>query len=175
MLPAVDLSAEDYTDATQWRKVNTVEVRAIERATLIATDQSITKGKGGVITTNQLQAQAIARIEDSTITATGDGDVLVDAQNIASLDASSLTKSGGLEVVGVVVAFNTIGWDASNILFQTLDALLGDSLLTGLFEDDQDGAQAFIQNSSVTATASGGSTSCTTISSSSARKTIRPG
>ena len=133
---------------------NNIEVDASETAAMTALDQSVIKASseatGGLITTNQLQSQTVANVTDSDL-ATGQGDIVVDAENAASLDASSLTASKASESVGVVVAINTVGWDASNILFQGLDALLGDTLLTGLVEKQQDGAQAYILNSTVRA------------------------
>ena len=35
--------------------------------------------------------------------------------------------------MGATLAFNTLGWIPQNVLFSTLDALLGDSLLAGAF------------------------------------------
>ena len=157
--PPVDLSAEDYTDAKLWRKLDpaeldAVEVSAIEAASLTALDQSLLSGKGGLITTNQLQAQAIARIENSQVTAEegGDvGDVHVHAENVATLQATAQPESKAGETVGIVVAFNSVGWDASNILFQALETLLGDAAFTSLLEADQDGAFAFIRDTTVEA------------------------
>jgi hypothetical protein len=129
-----------------------VEVSAVEQGTMVAYDQSIvsagSQAGGGIVTTNQLQAQAIAKITDSDVT-TLSGDVTVNADNVATLEATSNTKSSAAESVGIVLSFNTIGWDASNILFQAIDALLGTDAFTSLFEDDQDGAIAFIEDSKI--------------------------
>ena len=39
----------------------------------------------------------------------------------------------GAQAVGVELAFNTIGWKRSNLLFDALDALLGDPLISTAF------------------------------------------
>ena len=38
--------------------------------------------------------------------------------------------TSGSQSVGVELAFNTIGWERSNLLFAALDALLGDPLIS---------------------------------------------
>ena len=60
---------------------------------------------------------------DSTVTTTA-GDVTVDAQNTSAITAeiTSKTTSKGISV-GVTLAFNTIGWDSQNILFNFADAI----------------------------------------------------
>ncbi|MCO6459637.1 MAG: hypothetical protein J5I93_30345, partial [Pirellulaceae bacterium] len=144
-----------YLENTHVDAGGTVRIAADESARLSTNDSSTVQANneaaGGSITTNQLQAQALAYLRDSDVTATSGGDVVVDARNVAELIASSQTQSKADSSVGVVVAFNTVGWNASNLLFQAFDALLGDDILTGLHEDDQDGARAFIENSAVSA------------------------
>ena len=52
--------------------------------------------------------------------------VLVDAKNTAALtvDNKSMVATGDTGV-GIILAFNSIGWEPSNILFNTIDALFG--------------------------------------------------
>ena len=45
--------------------------------------------------------------------------------------------SSGAESIGVILAFNTIGWGPSNVLFQAVDALLGDPLISSAFDGEQ--------------------------------------
>src|SRR5262249_4684899 len=49
-----------------------------------------------------------------------------------STSSSGTSGSGGTSV-GVTLAFNSIGWQAQNVLFNALDALLGDPLLASAF------------------------------------------
>ena len=78
----------------------------------------------------------------STLTATGanapDGTAAlwIDAENTSNITAttqaqtsSSSSGGGNATSVGLVLAFNTIGYDASNVLFNAVDALLGNALL----------------------------------------------
>src|SRR6185503_9214057 len=59
---------------------------------------------------------------------------------------TSATSSGG-QAVGVTLAFNTIGWAPSNLLFQSLNALIG----TDIGTQTPAQVQAYIKNSSVNA------------------------
>ena len=62
-----------------------------------------------------------------------------------------MTTSGDT-AVGVTLAFNTIGWEAQNLLFNTLDALLGSPEISDAFDNEQPAeVQATIQDSTVTA------------------------
>lgn len=87
----------------------------------------------GTIATNIVQSSATATISDSDVTTTGS--VVVAAQNVSSIEAdtqSSAYTSGG-DTAGVTLAFNTIGFGASNVLFNGIDALLGDDLISDAF------------------------------------------
>src|SRR5207244_4050849 len=61
----------------------------------------------------------------------GTGAITVQASNTASVhaDIQGSVKSKGTSV-GVTLAFNTIGWEAQNFLYNTIDALFGTSLGT---------------------------------------------
>jgi hypothetical protein len=126
-----------------------VSVLATEAATLSAFDASYVEGTGqvgigGIMVTNELNSTARAFVTDSRVTATAGG-ILIDARNLAVMDATALTStSAKTQAVGVVVAFNSAGYDGSNILFQALDALLGSEYL---IEQDPVGAHAYSENS----------------------------
>ncbi|MFZ0531010.1 MAG: hypothetical protein WAL91_10810, partial [Propionicimonas sp.] len=124
-----------------------VTVRALEQAFLraIADSSIISSGGGsfgsrggnsiavgGTIATNVVLSEARATITDSTVTTTGD--VLVEARNLSQLDAktANLTQSAG-KTIGVTLAFNSIGWKSQNILFNAVDAILGDPLISKAF------------------------------------------
>ena len=71
----------------------------------------------------------------------------VDAENTSQMDAKTLSAtSSGETAVGVVLAFNTIGWQAQNVLFNTLDALVGSSIGT----EQPAQAKAYIQDTPLT-------------------------
>src|SRR5262249_21971325 len=120
-----------------------VLVQAKETATLTATTTSEMKAAkssttgakpgstssspllvGGLIGTNLVQSAADAELRHSTVTTTGAGTdvggVTVDSENTATLSASTTngaSSTGGGTVVGVTLAFNTIGWKSENVLF----------------------------------------------------------
>jgi hypothetical protein len=79
-----------------------------------------------LIATNLILSSADAHINDSDITTTNSGSIFVVARNTSEIDATiiSATSSGDTDV-SVTLAFNTIGWESQNILFQTIDALNG--------------------------------------------------
>ena len=79
----------------------------------------------GALAVNSVISSTDAFIVDSRVTAR-DGDVVVEASNESRLFAdtrTSLTSEGN--TYGFVVAFNTLGYRAQNLLFDSFDALLG--------------------------------------------------
>ena len=146
-----------------------VSLQAIENAEILATADSSASSSGGsafgtgtslaingTIATNNVLSSAQAFVQDSTINV-GDanpddssnvGNVSLDAQNISTIDATthSATTSGA-ESVGVLLAFNTIGYRPQNVLFDSLDALLG----TGIGDQQPAKVQAYIQDSNIQA------------------------
>ena len=55
--------------------------------------------------------------------------VSIHARNDSLIDATvNSTVESGDKAVGLVLAFNTIGWDAQNLLFKAVDALIGTNL-----------------------------------------------
>ena len=106
-----------------------VTVSAQESASLWATDDSAMEviATGGLVTTNVLLASATASITGSRITTTpgGGGDIVVTATNAATLAAHALSTISGIEAVSVVLAFNSVGWRPTNLLFNLAQAVLG--------------------------------------------------
>jgi hypothetical protein len=138
----------------------TVSVTATESAAIRAVNESTVTSEGGslvisgrsiavnaVIATNLVLSMAHACVTDSDLT-TNNGDVVVEAANSSAIDARirSDTTSNGVSV-GVTLAFNTIGWDAQNFLFNTVDALLS----TGIGTEIPAEAKASIERSEVDA------------------------
>ncbi|KPA18285.1 hypothetical protein MHK_001497 [Candidatus Magnetomorum sp. HK-1] len=138
-----------------------LEVSATEDMIIKATADSTTESSGGnafgdgqslavngVIATNLILSQADSHISNSVVQ-TNTGDVHVDAKNSSIIDAKTLSSTtSGDTGVAVTLAFNTIGWDAQNILFATLDTLLGTDALGNADPSD---VKAYIQNSSIDA------------------------
>ena len=121
-----------------------VSVTALETATIVATDSSSVIADGcspfandsgtcvGVnflFVTNLVLSGAEAYVIDSTVTA--GGDVAVTTANTSTISATieSETRSFGVSV-GVVLAFNTVGVDSQNVLFNIADAILGLDIAT---------------------------------------------
>ncbi|MBL8812160.1 MAG: hypothetical protein JNM43_18495, partial [Planctomycetaceae bacterium] len=109
-------------------------INAVENSKVVAKGGSFT-GQGpsvavnGVVATNLVKSSADAYAKDSDLTVTGG--VTIQAENessIRSLIRSSIDSAG--VGVGVTLAFNTVGWDAQNFLFNTVDAIAGNVLGT---------------------------------------------
>ncbi|MFZ1384379.1 MAG: hypothetical protein WAS02_05675, partial [Propionicimonas sp.] len=152
----------DYNDVRSvveayLRKVNlvaaSVSVQALGLGSISVSDESVIvpwEGFGAVIVTNTVLADADAHIVDSTITA--GGDLVVNAENAAQIDASAYSSITAWTAISAVVAFNSIGWKSSNILFNALDALLGDPLISTAFDGEQPAdALAYLRNTTVDA------------------------
>src|SRR5207253_11150288 len=105
-----------------------------------------------LIATNVVQSAADAHITGGSVTNAAGG-VTVDARNTATIDASALNAvtTGGTGV-GVTLAFNSIGWKPQNILFNTVDAIIGDPAVSTAFNGEvPSGATAYIEDSTVDA------------------------
>ena len=88
----------------------------------------------GVIATNIVQSSAVASIVNSAVTSTGD--VTVAAENVSAIIAetqAAAAKENGGDTFGITMAFNTIGWDAQNFLFNGIDAIIGDDTIADAF------------------------------------------
>ena len=85
----------------------------------------------GVIATNTILGGAEAYAQNSSLTTITSGNIDVGATNTMSVHAmiNNTTISNGISV-GVTLAFNTIGIESQNFLFNTLDALFGTNLGT---------------------------------------------
>jgi hypothetical protein len=137
-----------------------LSLAALENVTLKSTIDSAVSSSGGsafgegmslavngTIATNTVLSQASATITDSSIT-TQSGDINLNAQNISAIDATvqSVTSTGA-NAVGATLAFNTIGWQPNNLLFDSLDFLMG--LPLGVEQPAQ--VEASILNSTINA------------------------
>ncbi|MDP2084687.1 MAG: hypothetical protein Q8K20_05785, partial [Gemmobacter sp.] len=146
-----------------------ITVTAVENATMNALVDAATSSSGGsvqgtgtsvavgaIIATNMMLGGATARVIDSTLTAgeqaaSGKGNITVEALNTADMLAenTALVATGDTGV-GVFLAFNSVGWQPSNILFNTIDALLGDPLISGAFNGETPvNADAYVLNSTL--------------------------
>src|SRR5690606_34772284 len=118
----------------------------VENAVLNATTDSSATASGGsafgdgqviavngLIATNLLLSEAPAFVVDSDLTSTA-GNILVDARNTSTMDATTLSATtSGDKAVGIVLAFNSMGREAQNLLFNTVDALIGSPEISDAF------------------------------------------
>ena len=113
------------------------------------TGQGTSLALSGVITTNLVLSKANASVVDSFVTASGD--VTVSATNASQIDATTeSTSSSGANALGIQLAFNSIGWKATNLLYNALDALIGDPTIQGAFGGQQPAETiAFVSGSRV--------------------------
>ncbi|MBF0461945.1 MAG: hypothetical protein HQL87_11155, partial [Magnetococcales bacterium] len=143
--------------------VGDVILTADETATILAhNDASVTAddlGIGVVIATNNVLSGANAYLLNSAVTTTAltqgtttvqQGDVLVDASNTSTIEATVDSAIEASTSVGVVLAFNSIGWESQNFLFNTADALFG----TSLGHEKSAETQAWTQNTTIDASGS---------------------
>lgn len=87
---------------------------------------SVSLAVNGTIVTNLVLSTVDATITNSDVTVTGASDLAVRSTNDAKIDArvnSAMTSD--MVAVGVTLAFNTVGWAAQNLLYATIDALIG--------------------------------------------------
>ncbi|MCR9199662.1 MAG: hypothetical protein NXI04_13535, partial [Planctomycetaceae bacterium] len=143
--------------------VGSVTITAVESAVIRATTDAETESSGGsafgegtslavggYIATNNVLSTADALVRDSVITTTGTGsDIEVLGENTAVITAKTLSSaSTGDTAITGTLAFNSIGYAAQNLLFNTVNALLGSSVLgTGIPAD----TSATVQDSTLTA------------------------
>ncbi|WP_396431920.1 hypothetical protein, partial [Limnohabitans sp.] len=115
-----------------------LQVLALESARIAAKlSGTVTTGASGfgassmaanaLIATNLVLTDSQAQVRDSTLAV--DGSAEIAARNASTIAASNqaVTQGGG-SAVGATLAFNTIGWQAQNVLSAGVDALLGSSL-----------------------------------------------
>ena len=161
---AVEAFIDDFDVATS---NGDIEVSALEQASLRSLVEGIASSSGGsaygtgtslavngTIATNLVLSSAEAYVTGSTVAAADAGDdeglgnISVTASNSSTLDATLLSStSSGDTAVGVSLAFNTIGWAPQNLLFNTIDALVGSSIGT----EDPASVRAYVEDTDVTA------------------------
>ncbi|MFO8091285.1 MAG: LEPR-XLL domain-containing protein, partial [Desulfatiglandaceae bacterium] len=146
-----------------------VIVTATEGATILATTDAtavasggsaygtgVVIGANGVMATNMILSQADAYLDDSIVNAVdanlsdsdGFGNVIVSSQNIPLVDATVLNSvTSGDIAAGVTLAFNTVGWQAQDVLSQTLDTLIS----TDLGTEEKAGVHAYAEDTELIA------------------------
>ena len=69
------------------------------------------------------------------------------------MDATATSKIESWDNLSFVLAFNSIGWKPSNLLFNPIDAIIGDPLISSAFKGEQAAeAIAYLRDSDVHAT-----------------------
>jgi hypothetical protein len=97
-------------------------------------------GGAGTMVTNLILTAAEAAVKTSKVTA-GAGGVAVEARSTSLLDATVLTATkSGDTAIGFTLAFNTIGWKSQNVLFNLVDAIIGDPAIATAFGNAQPAA-----------------------------------
>ena len=164
---------------------NSATVKAVDNATIDATNDSTVVAVGSqqsaaggddkaehngatslavnaIIATNVVQSSATAYVNESAVTAEGTlptgitSAISIDAENTSKINASTAaqTSSSGT-AAGIVLAFNSIGYQASNVLFNAFDALLESSKPTELLNPSaaspETDVDAYAQDSTLTA------------------------
>ena len=153
----------------------TATISALDKATISASnDSTVTAGSSklgsksnnialnGIIATNLIQNSATAEVTGSSIEAaagTAGGSTAapvtlsVDAENVASISATNSANTfGSNKAAGIVLAFNTIGLQSSNFLFNAVDALLGSTVVNDAFSTSPNtNVTAQVSNSHLTA------------------------
>ncbi len=159
-----DISATQAYVTNATINAGSATIEAIDNATIDATNDSTvvsatTSGMGkslavnAIIATNVLQNSAAADVVSSTITVNA-GALAIDAENTATIDATTAAQTsstGSGAAVGIVLAFNSIGYEASNVLFDAFDALLGNSTITHPGASPETNVTAYAQDSDLTA------------------------
>ena len=90
---------------------------------------SLSLAINALIATNLVLSSASASVIDSALVVGGDLTVVADAAATIAADNSATMSSDGV-AVGLTLAFNTIGWQAQNLLFNAVDALIGTDIGT---------------------------------------------
>ena len=142
-------------DASPITAAGDVRVGATESATITASRHEPRLHLGGLRRRHRDQRRARERegLDPGRAGQRG-ARVTVAAANTASLSALARSQIEGFDkTFGAVLAFNTIGWKPSNILFNAVDAILGDPLISSAFNGEQPSeALAWIRDAAITAT-----------------------
>ena len=99
-------------------------------------DEGASDAANGGIVTNWLRGDAHAYITGSDADAADD--LTVEAINSAELEATAhqLVETGDLGV-NVLLAFNAVGWEPQNVIFTTIDTLIGSEEIASAFDANQ--------------------------------------
>ena len=129
--------AKSFMNKATVSSAGDIAVKATEASQIAAHIESVVTSSGGsafgtgislavsgTIATNRVTSGAEAYVRDSSVTTTGSGDLVVEADNSSAIDAkvSSSTESGD-KAVGVTLAFNSLGWDVNNLFFFIAECL----------------------------------------------------
>ena len=138
-------AVEAYVSGAIVRSAGDVLVAALADARLSAADSSAIgtwDGFGGMIATNLVLAHAHAWMQNADVQTTGGASVTVDAAHVSVIDASITSKIEAWTAISGVAAFNSVGWKSSNLLFNAIEALFGDPVLSELAFDGEQPAEA---------------------------------
>ncbi|MCP4817346.1 MAG: hypothetical protein GY888_32925, partial [Planctomycetaceae bacterium] len=143
----IDHAAVESAGDISVTATNSARISAYENSSVSATSGK-SLGRGAVIATNQVLGEANAYLQDSSVTTTGTADLVVDAENVAQVDATTLTSvSGKAGAVSVLAAFNMIGWESPYGLLSNIGpAFLGDDIVAG---DRPAEVKAYLKNTDV--------------------------
>ncbi|NGP18571.1 LEPR-XLL domain-containing protein [Devosia chinhatensis] len=117
-----------------------------------------TKSQTVIISTNLIQGETTAKIVNASVGTSSDkvGAVTVQADNSSTITAKNSAISideGAKKMEAMQIANNTIGWERSNLLFNTVETLLGDfvedTTLAALREQTNFNVDALISGSTV--------------------------
>ena len=142
-------------------------VEAIEQATIQAdadvtatasggnsvTGEGLALAANGILATNRVLGGATAAVFSSVLDISGA--IIVRALLQATVEASTRAAlTTGAQGFGIVLAFNTIGWNPTATFFQLIEAILGSSVIgdhTAYGSEAPSVAQALIRQSTVSA------------------------
>ncbi len=154
-------TVESYINNATVKAAGNVTVATTEAATVRATSTSTATSVGGSLllsgssnavngnfATNTVLTNANAYISGSNITTTAGGDVTVKADNIATItaDINATSESKGL-ALGAAVAFNSIGFERQNILYNLAELLAGTTIVAA--QPPASELHAYILNSTI--------------------------
>ncbi|WP_343068688.1 LEPR-XLL domain-containing protein [Methylorubrum zatmanii] len=149
--------AEAWIANTTLAASGDVGVTASSEATITAKDESEIEVEGGsafsgVLVSNNVQNGARAFVKNSTVTS-DEGGVTVSSENSSKIEAEATgSVTGETTAIGFTLAFNTVGFQQQNPLYNAVDTIVGDPLIaTATKSENPAGATAFLTGSTVTA------------------------
>ncbi|OYU17647.1 MAG: hypothetical protein CFE34_14680, partial [Rhodobacteraceae bacterium PARR1] len=124
----VNLTSTDGTVTVSAIGASSVEAKASGDVKIVSEDEGATgSAVAGLIASNMVLGGAEATIQFATVTAGAGIDVLADTLTLVRAENAMKAEASGT-AVGLTLAFNSIGWDSSNIFQQMADALLATSI-----------------------------------------------